>query len=72
MNRTAWRSPSCAVAHEIPAQNIAHVRIPHKPRKLSLAEFNELKKDIDRQLGPDIRATLMVWTAPYALSLIHI
>ena len=55
------------VAHDIPAANIAHVRIPNKPRKLSPAAFEELKKDIDRQLGPEVRATLMVWTAPYAV-----
>jgi uncharacterized protein (TIGR03790 family) len=55
------------VAHNIPAQNIAHVRIPNRPRKLTAAAFEELKNDIDRQLGPDVRATLMVWTAPYAV-----
>jgi uncharacterized protein (TIGR03790 family) len=55
------------VAHDIPAENIAHVRIPNRPRKLSAAAFEELKKDIDRQLGPEVRATLMVWTAPYAV-----
>jgi uncharacterized protein (TIGR03790 family) len=55
------------VAHDIPAANIAHVRIPNRPRKLGAAAFEELKKDIDRQLGPEVRATLMVWTAPYAV-----
>jgi uncharacterized protein (TIGR03790 family) len=55
------------VAHDIPAQNIAHVRIPNRPRKLGAAAFEELKKDIDRQLAPEVRATLMVWTAPYAV-----
>jgi uncharacterized protein (TIGR03790 family) len=55
------------VAHEIPPQNIAHVHIPGRPRKLAAAEFDELKKNIDRQLPPEVRATLMVWTAPYAV-----
>ena len=55
------------VAHNIPAENIAHVRIPNRPRKLGVAAFEELKKEIDRQLGPEVRATLMVWTAPYAV-----
>lgn len=55
------------VAHQIPAANIAHVRIANKPRKLSAAAFAELKKDIDRQLPAEVRATLMVWTAPYAV-----
>ena len=55
------------VAHEIPPQNIAHVRIPGRPRKLGAAEFDELKKNIDRQLPAEVRATLMVWTAPYAV-----
>lgn len=55
------------VAHEIPAKNIAHVRIPNKPHRLTPAAFEELKKDIDRQLPAEVRATLMVWTAPYAV-----
>lgn len=54
------------VAHRIPAANIAHVRIPNRPRKISAAAFEELKKEIDRQLPAEVRATLMVWTAPYA------
>jgi uncharacterized protein (TIGR03790 family) len=54
-------------AHQIPAANIAHVRIANRPRKLTLAAFEELKKDIDRQLPAAVRATLMVWTAPYAV-----
>ncbi|WP_432382757.1 hypothetical protein [Duganella sp. P38] len=32
------------VAHEIPAKNIAHVRIPNKPHRLTPAAFEELKK----------------------------
>jgi len=55
------------VAHQIPVANIAHVRIANRPRKLSAAAFDELKKDIDRQLPAEVRATLMVWTAPYAV-----
>jgi uncharacterized protein (TIGR03790 family) len=55
------------VAHQIPAANIAHVRIPNRPRKLSATAFEELKKEIDRQLPAEVRATLMVWTAPYAV-----
>jgi uncharacterized protein (TIGR03790 family) len=55
------------VAHQIPSANIAHVRIANKPRKLSVAAFEELKKEIDRQLPAQVRATLMVWTAPYAV-----
>jgi uncharacterized protein (TIGR03790 family) len=55
------------VAHDIPAANIAHVRIPNRPRKISAATFEELKKEIDRQLPANVRATLMVWTAPYAV-----
>jgi uncharacterized protein (TIGR03790 family) len=55
------------VAHQIPAANIAHVRIANRPRKISAAVFEELKKEIDRQLPAEVRATLMVWTAPYAV-----
>jgi uncharacterized protein (TIGR03790 family) len=51
----------------IPQRNVVHVRIPDAPRKLSAAQFRQLKEDIESQLGPDIQAVLMVWTAPYAV-----
>jgi uncharacterized protein (TIGR03790 family) len=51
----------------IPQQNMVHVRLADKPRKLSAAQFRQLKDDIDAKLGPDIQAVLMVWTAPYAV-----
>ena len=51
----------------IPAANMVHVRIADKPRKLSAAQFRQLKEDIDSQLAPGIQAVLMVWTAPYAV-----
>jgi uncharacterized protein (TIGR03790 family) len=54
-------------ARNIPPQNIVHVKIPNRPRKLSAADFAVLKKQIDDKLGPDIQAVLMVWTAPYAV-----
>ena len=54
-------------ARDIPARNIIHVRIPGKPRKLSEAQFIELKQQIDAGLGPHIQAVSMVWTAPYAV-----
>jgi uncharacterized protein (TIGR03790 family) len=54
-------------ARDIPAKNIVHVRIPNRPRKLSVDEFSALKQQIDARLGPDIQAVLMVWTAPYAV-----
>ena len=52
----------------IPAANVVHVRIPGKPRSLEPERFATLKDEIDRQLGPDIQAVLMVWTAPYAVA----
>jgi uncharacterized protein (TIGR03790 family) len=54
-------------ARGVPAKNIVHVSIPNRPRKLSAAQFAVLKRQIDAQLGPDIQAVLMVWTAPYAV-----
>jgi uncharacterized protein (TIGR03790 family) len=54
-------------ARDIPAKNIVHVKIPNRPRKLSADEFAVLKQQIDAQLGPEIQAVLMVWTAPYAV-----
>lgn len=54
-------------ARAIPAANMVHVRIPHRPRKLDAEQFEALKAQIDAKLGPDIQAVLMVWTAPYAV-----
>ena len=54
-------------ARNIPAANMVHVRIPHRPRKIDAAQFEALKAQIDAKLGPDIQAVLMVWTAPYAV-----
>ncbi|WP_229214694.1 TIGR03790 family protein [Duganella sp. HH101] len=54
-------------ARGIPAANMVHVRIPHRPRKLDAEQFEALKAQIDAKLGPEIQAVLMVWTAPYAV-----
>lgn len=54
-------------AHDVPEKNIIHVRIPNRPTSLTEAEFTPLRKQILSQLRPDIRAVLMVWTAPYAV-----
>jgi uncharacterized protein (TIGR03790 family) len=49
----------------IPAANVVHVSIPDKPREISFERFEELREQIDSQLGPEVQAVLMVWTAPY-------
>ena len=54
-------------ARAIPAANMVHVRIPHRPRKLDAEQFEALRAQIDARLGPEIQAVLMVWTAPYAV-----
>jgi uncharacterized protein (TIGR03790 family) len=54
-------------ARQVPEKNVVHVRIPRHPRRLSAEEFAPLRKQILGQLGPEIRAVLMVWTAPYAV-----
>lgn len=54
-------------ARNVPAENVVHVRIPNRPRKLDAAQFRALKGQIDAKLGPHIEAVLMVWTAPYAV-----
>jgi uncharacterized protein (TIGR03790 family) len=51
----------------IPEANIVHVRIPGKPRRLTAAQFEKLKAEIDSKLKPEVQAVLMVWTAPYAV-----
>jgi len=54
-------------ARNVPAENVVHVRIPNRPRKLDAEQFQALKEQIDAKLGPHIEAVLMVWTAPYAV-----
>jgi uncharacterized protein (TIGR03790 family) len=52
---------------DIPERNVVHVKIPNAPQRLEVARFRLLKAEIDEQLGPEIQAVLMVWTAPYAV-----
>lgn len=52
---------------QVPARNVAHVKIPNRPRRLDAEQFRVLKEQIDQQLGPEVQAVLMVWTAPYAV-----
>jgi len=54
-------------ARGIPAQQVAHVRLPGSPRKLDAAAFAGLKQQVDSQLASSVRAVLFVWTAPYAV-----
>jgi uncharacterized protein (TIGR03790 family) len=51
----------------IPSANVVHVRIPGKPRQISVDRFDELKQQIDARLGKQVQAVLMIWTAPYAV-----
>jgi uncharacterized protein (TIGR03790 family) len=51
----------------IPAANVVHVHIPGKPRQINEDRFEELKRQIDAKLGPQVQALLMIWTAPYAV-----
>lgn len=51
----------------IPPERTAHVSLPGRPQRLDPAAFARLKADIDRQLGPSVRAVLFAWTAPYAV-----
>lgn len=43
------------------------MRIPKSPRLLTPEQFAPLRQQILERLSPDIRAVLMVWTAPYAV-----
>jgi uncharacterized protein (TIGR03790 family) len=54
-------------ARNIPGKNIVHVRIPNHPHKLGVAEFNALKQQIEANIGPEIQAIVLVWTAPYSV-----
>jgi uncharacterized protein (TIGR03790 family) len=54
-------------ARRVPAKNLVHVSIANNPHKLSVQQFSEIKQQINAQLGPDIQAVVMLWTAPYAV-----
>ncbi len=54
-------------ARGIPAKNVVHVRMPDAPRKLTLAAFTRLQRDIEKQLNPDQQVLLLAWTTPYAV-----
>lgn len=51
----------------IPAANVVRVSIPGRPQRISPQQLRLLKREIDAQLGPQVQAVLMVWTAPYAV-----
>jgi len=54
-------------ARGLAPQQLAHVRLPGSPRVLDAAAFAALRQQVDSQLGPEVRAVLFVWTAPYAV-----
>jgi len=52
-------------ARNIPPENVVHVNIPGKPRKIDGEQFAQLKATIESGFGPHIQAMVLVWTAPY-------
>ena len=52
---------------DIPQRNLIKVSIPNNPKKLTVAQFDQLKQKIVEQLNPDIEVILLIWTAPYAV-----
>jgi uncharacterized protein (TIGR03790 family) len=54
-------------ARNIPEKYVVHVHIPNSPHKLGVAEFIALKHKMEAEIGPEIQAILLVWTAPYAV-----
>ena len=54
-------------ARRIPPKNLVHVNIANSPHKLGDSQFSLIKQQIEAQLGPEIQAVVMVWTAPYAV-----
>jgi uncharacterized protein (TIGR03790 family) len=52
---------------DIPKSNLIKVKIPDSPRKLTVEQFDQLKRQIVEKLNPDIEVILLVWTAPYAV-----
>lgn len=54
-------------ARGVPQENLIRVNIPDNPRRLSAAQFEQLKQQITEKLHPEIQVILLVWTAPYAV-----
>ena len=52
---------------QIPKQNMVHVRIAGRPRRLTAAQFAPLRQQIMGALGPQVQAVLLLWTGPYAV-----
>lgn len=51
----------------IPPQNMVHIVWPKQVHRLTLAQFAQLKRNIEIQLQPHIEAILLVWSSPYAV-----
>ena len=51
----------------IPKRNLIKVSIPNSPKRLTAAQFNQLRQQIVDKLNPDIEVIVLVWTAPYAV-----
>src|SRR5690606_28935686 len=54
-------------ARQVPPENLVHVNIPGKPRKLSAGQFHQMRRTIEAQLPAGIEALVLMWTAPYAV-----
>ena len=52
----------------IPERNLLRVSIPGSPSRLTLAQFEDLKLQLEPQLRPDLEAMVLVWTTPYAVA----
>jgi len=55
------------LVRKIPAGNLVRVRIPGSPRRLTAAQFADLRRQLDAQLAADIQVLALAWTAPYAV-----
>ena len=55
-------------ARNIPAEHLVKVSIPPNTKNLKPEAFNALRNEIIAKLSPDIQATVLVWTTPYAVS----
>ncbi len=52
---------------QIPAQNMVHIVWPKQTHRLTLAQFAQLRRNIEIQLQPHIQAILLAWSSPYAV-----
>jgi uncharacterized protein (TIGR03790 family) len=51
----------------IPAGNLVRVHVEGGPRRLTVAQFERLRDDIEERVPPGVQVLALAWTAPFAV-----